>query len=113
MPLASGDHSPGPRRGDAQTRAAETASSLDNQTAAKTGYGRKLRRVLEGFRQLIVDASAVVAAIFPEQNRHDECARTLNEIDRRILSPFVVAEIDYFILQYGGVAIELFSKRSQ
>jgi predicted nucleic acid-binding protein len=54
-----------------------------------------------------VDASAVVAAIFPEQNHHDECARTLNKIDRRILSPFVVAEIDYFILEYGDVAIEL------
>jgi len=48
-----------------------------------------------------------VAAIFPDQTRHDECAHILTEVDRRILSPFVVAEVDYFILQYGDVDIEL------
>jgi hypothetical protein len=56
---------------------------------------------------MVVDASAVVAAIFPEQNRHDECVRMLSEADRRILSPFVFAEIDYFILEYGDVETEL------
>jgi predicted nucleic acid-binding protein len=56
---------------------------------------------------IIVDASAVVATIFPEQNQHDECAHVLSEADRRILSPFVAAEIDYFVLQYGDVQTEL------
>ena len=56
---------------------------------------------------MIVDASAIVATIFPEQNQHDPCARALSEADRRILSPFVAAEIDYFVLQYGDVQIEL------
>ena len=30
-----------------------------------------------------------------------------DQADRRILSPFVVAEIDYFILEYGDVRTEL------
>ena len=56
---------------------------------------------------MIVDANAVIAAIFPEQNQHEQCVRALTEADQRVLSPFVVAEIDYFILQYRDVETEL------
>lgn len=56
---------------------------------------------------IIVDASAVIAAAFPSQNRHEECLRAFQQAEHPILSPFVIAEIDYFLLEYGDVQTEL------
>jgi len=56
---------------------------------------------------ILVDASGVIGALFSDQHRHKECARALDANEERILSPFVLAEIDYFIQEYSDVATEL------
>jgi predicted nucleic acid-binding protein len=56
---------------------------------------------------ILLDTSGVLAALFPDQRLHDQCARALREAGpRRILSPFVVAELDYLILKLAGVETE-------
>ncbi len=53
---------------------------------------------------ILIDTSGLLAALFPDQNRHAECAKALREAEPpRILSPFVLAELDYLILKYSGV----------
>jgi predicted nucleic acid-binding protein len=57
---------------------------------------------------ILLDTSGLLAAMFPDQNRHEECARALLEADPpRILSPFALAELDYLIVKYAGVHAEL------
>ncbi len=56
---------------------------------------------------IIVDTSAVLSALFPEQNHHQECALALARDGFPILSPFVLAEIDYMIEDRVGVEEEL------
>lgn len=56
---------------------------------------------------IIVDTSAVLATIFLDQTGHEGCTHALREADHRILSPFVAAEIDYFLLRYGDVETEI------
>jgi len=56
---------------------------------------------------ILLDTSGVLAALFHDQRHHRECARALSAASRRILSPFVFAELDYFIQKYGGVRSEL------
>jgi predicted nucleic acid-binding protein len=56
---------------------------------------------------ILVDASGVIGALFSGQHRHEECARALSSNEERILSPFVLAEIDYFIQEYSDVETEL------
>lgn len=51
---------------------------------------------------IIVDTSGLIAAIDPRQNRHAEAARVLEMPQRRVLSPFVLAETDYLIERNGG-----------
>jgi len=47
---------------------------------------------------IVVDTSGVLAALFPDQRRHRECATVLNEHEGPLLlSPFVLAELDYLI----------------
>lgn len=49
----------------------------------------------------------MLSALIADQRRHDDCRRVLEDHEgRRILSPFVVAEIDYHLLKWGGVAAE-------
>lgn len=56
---------------------------------------------------ILIDTSGLLAALFPDQNHHEECARALREAKPpRILSPFVLAEIDSLILRYAGVEAE-------
>jgi uncharacterized protein len=56
----------------------------------------------------LVDTSGLLAALFPDQNRHQECARALREAaPPLILSPFVVAELDYLILKHAGLDAEV------
>jgi len=57
---------------------------------------------------ILLDKSGLLAALFSDQKRHNECARVLLEAEPpRILSPFVLAELDYLILKYAGVEAEL------
>lgn len=56
---------------------------------------------------MIVDTSALLAALFSDQNRHAECAEVLVASSQRIVSPFVLAELDYLVERHAGVAAEL------
>ena len=56
---------------------------------------------------IIVDTSGVLAAVDPRQSGHAAAARILQRPQRRILSPFVLAELDYLIASHGGQTEEL------
>jgi uncharacterized protein len=56
---------------------------------------------------ILVDTSGVLAAIDPRQSDHAAAARALTRAQPRILSPFVLAELDYLIATHGGQAEEL------
>jgi predicted nucleic acid-binding protein len=56
---------------------------------------------------ILVDTSGVLAAIDPRQRHHAATARELTRPQRRILSPFVLAELDYLISTNAGQAVEL------
>lgn len=53
---------------------------------------------------ILVDTSGVLAAVGPRQAHHAEAARVLLRPRRRLLSPFVLAELDYLISTSGGHA---------
>jgi predicted nucleic acid-binding protein len=57
---------------------------------------------------ILLDTSGLLAALFSDQNRHEECASILRKsTPPRVLSPFVLAELDYLVLKYAGVEAEL------
>lgn len=57
---------------------------------------------------ILVDTSGLLAALFPDQNRHSECAQALlSARPPRVISPFVLAETDYLIQKFGGVDAEI------
>lgn len=57
---------------------------------------------------ILLDTSGVLSALFPDQDRHRECARVLLQSTApRILSPFVLAELDYLIQRFAGVEAEM------
>lgn len=58
---------------------------------------------------ILVDTSGLLAALFPDQAFHAACARVLGEAEGRplVLSPFILAELDYLIGEIGGVEPEL------
>lgn len=57
---------------------------------------------------ILLDTSGLLAALFSDQNRHEECARALLDAEPpRIMSPLVLAELDYLIVKYVGVEAEL------
>ena len=56
---------------------------------------------------MIVDTSALLSALFPDQRRHSECAEALTAASRRVLSPFVLAEADYLVQRAAGITAEL------
>jgi predicted nucleic acid-binding protein len=56
---------------------------------------------------ILVDTSGVLAAIDPRQRHHVATARELTRPQRRILSPFVLAELDYLISTNAGQAVAL------
>jgi predicted nucleic acid-binding protein len=56
---------------------------------------------------ILVDTSGVLAAIDPRQRHHAAAARELTRPQRRILSPFVLAELDYLVATNAGQAEEL------
>ena len=51
---------------------------------------------------ILVDTSGLLAALDPRQTQHSAAAKVLLEPQRRILSPFVLAELDYLIGAHGG-----------
>lgn len=57
---------------------------------------------------ILLDTSGILAALFPDQNRHVECAQVLlDATGPLILSPFVLAETDFLIQKFGGVEAEI------
>lgn len=57
---------------------------------------------------ILLDTSGLLSALFPDQPRHEEASRTLSELPiPGILSPFVLAEVDYLIGELAGVDAEL------
>lgn len=57
---------------------------------------------------ILVDTSGLLAALFRDQNHHQDCARALLDAEPpRLLSPFVLAETDYLIQKFGGIRAEL------
>ncbi len=57
---------------------------------------------------ILLDTSGLLAAIAATERRHQECLRVLSTATPpRILSLFVLAELDYYSLKYGGVDPEL------
>ena len=57
---------------------------------------------------ILVDTSGVLAALFPGQRRHRECATVLKQAEGPLLlSPFVLAELDYLIANYADQAAEV------
>jgi predicted nucleic acid-binding protein len=56
---------------------------------------------------MIVDTSGLIAAFGADQHRHAECAAVLREGPSRVVSPFVLAELDYLAMTRRGVEAEL------
>jgi predicted nucleic acid-binding protein len=56
---------------------------------------------------ILVDTSGLLTALDPRQAHHIAAAQVLLRPQRRILSPFVLAELDYLIARNGGQAEEL------
>ena len=57
---------------------------------------------------ILLDTSGLLAALFPDQRRHEACARVLSESEGPlVLSPFVLAELDYLVSKLAGVDVEL------
>lgn len=58
----------------------------------------------------LIDTSGLLAALFPDQRQHQACAEALAAATRPfLLSPFVLAELDYLVAKLAGseIALEL------
>ncbi len=51
---------------------------------------------------ILIDTGGVAAAVDPRQAHHAAAAQVLIQPQRRILSPFVLAELDYLITANAG-----------
>jgi len=56
---------------------------------------------------ILLDTSGVLAAIDPSQAQHRQAARELLRPQRRLLSPFVLAELECLIMSNAGQTAEL------
>jgi predicted nucleic acid-binding protein len=56
---------------------------------------------------ILLDTSGLLAAIDASENGHAAAARSLARAEPRILSPFVLAELDYLLATRVGQAAEL------
>ena len=56
---------------------------------------------------MIVDTSVLLAAFVADQRHHEACARVLSEARTLVVSPLVVAELDYLAARIAGVDAEL------
>ena len=53
---------------------------------------------------ILLDTSGLLAALIPDQRHHEACATVLrNARGPFVLSPFVLAEIDYLLSKLSGV----------
>ena len=57
---------------------------------------------------MLLDTGGLLAALFADQRRHGECAAALRAArGPLVLSPFVLAELDYLIGKLAGVEAQL------
>jgi len=56
---------------------------------------------------MIVDTSVLLAAFVPDQRMHEPCAGVLADGRPLVVSPFVLAELDYLTARIAGVDAEL------
>lgn len=57
---------------------------------------------------ILLDTSGLLAALFRDQKQHEACRQALNRSDGPfMLSPFVLAELDYLVTELAGVEVEL------
>jgi uncharacterized protein len=57
---------------------------------------------------ILLDTSGLLAALFPDQRHHERCSKLLlADAGPLVLSPFVLAELDYLIGKLAGVDVEL------
>jgi len=56
---------------------------------------------------VIADTSALLAAFVPDQRMHEACARAVASTRPLVLSPLVLAELDYLTARLAGVDAEL------
>lgn len=57
---------------------------------------------------ILLDTSGLLAALFPDQRHHERCVETLlSDRGPLVLSPFVLAELDYLVGKLAGVDVEL------
>ena len=57
---------------------------------------------------MLVDSSALLAAMFHDQRRHSECGQILSESGGPlVLSPIVLAEMDYLITKLATITEEI------
>ncbi len=57
---------------------------------------------------ILLDSSGILAALYRDQRHHRDCVAAIAQATPpRILSPFILAELDYFIVRRGGVSSEL------
>src|SRR5262249_34123161 len=108
--LRSSGHSRGDRTCHAIAVTAGTAHSSDRTRTRRSSARRARGRNPEkGLRSLILlDTSGVLAALLPYHRRHLECANALRDAaPPRILSPFVLAELDCLLHEEAGGRAEL------
>jgi predicted nucleic acid-binding protein len=56
---------------------------------------------------ILLDTSGLLSALFADQNHHEACAEVLRKAEPPLLlSPFILAEADYLIQKYAGIAAE-------
>ena len=56
---------------------------------------------------ILLDTSGLLSALFVDQRRHAECARVISEASGPlVLSPFVLAELDYLVAKFAGEVVE-------
>ena len=57
---------------------------------------------------ILLDTSGLLAALFRDQRQHSNCARVLLETTLPlVLSPFVLAELDYLVRKLAGISTEM------
>lgn len=57
---------------------------------------------------ILLDTSGLLSALFHDQRHHEACATALRAAEPPlIVSPFVLAEIDYMITKYANVQAEV------
>lgn len=57
---------------------------------------------------ILLDTSGVLSTLTPDQRHHEACAAAFLAAEPPfVMSPFVLAELDYLITEYAGVQAEI------